>query len=609
MINIHTRRSFLEKCALAGATMGLASLVNTPLFLRRALAEGTIGQGSPKKKLLFVFLRGGQDALNTCIPILDNSYSEQRSSLYIPRTGQTSATDNTTGLADYNLAGAYNSMPGTYAGNKMFDATVYGDLAGTPRLPSDPVFKLVHAIPAGNGFAALHPSMKFLAPVFNDGDLAIIHRVGYPSLTRSHFDSQIYWENGKPGDNSFRSGIFYRAMEEAAVNDPSGVGLQALTGVSFQTALPLLLRGAKVPMTNMEDTGRFSLQSIPGGGQIGIGNTVGNESAWATMSTNGLSIMANNFRRPDKGDNRAGLALQFENIPRVLNTFAAIDFSDTGANIYKDPVVTDGDTVHSASYGYNLFPVSNATNGGYTAHGNDADKQVIPDTQYDFMRNVKAAALVLGKSEALIAGTELGGWDTHSTQVSDSSNPNSANPSDPGRHTGNHANLVRTIGWTVYALRRFFSNPTWSPNCSWNDVVVMFVTEFGRASAQNNNLGTDHGESSVMLVAGGNVNGKVYCANTTGETYNGRNCNWTLGTGGQNGTMFGAYGRYLDRRVDYRSVLGEIIRDHLGANDSSASAQLGRIIPGYAGSERNHLKTGGSSPIDGRTAGGELGII
>jgi hypothetical protein len=177
--------------------------------------------------------------------------------------------------------------------------------------------------------------------------------------------------------------------------------------------------------------------------------------------------------------------------------------------------------------------------------------------------------------------------------------------------TGQHSDLIRTISWTIYALRRFFSNPAWSPNCNWNDVVVVFMTEFGRTSAQNNTLGTDHAEANVMLVAGGNVNGKIYCANTTGESYNGNDCNWLPGTGGgQNGTMFQAGGgRYLSRRVDYRSVLGEILRDHMGANDSSASAQLGRIIPGYAGSERDYLKTGGASPIDGGVVGGELGII
>jgi uncharacterized protein (DUF1501 family) len=607
MLNIYSRRSFLEKCALSGATMGLAALANTPLFLRRALAEGTIGQGSPKKKLFFVFLRGAKDALNSCIPIPDDSYSEQRSQIYIPRVGQTSPTDNTTGLSDYTTAGAYNSMPGTYGGNKMFDATVYNDLVGTNRLPTDITYSFVNAIPGGNGFAGFHPSMKFLAPVFNDGDLAIIHRVAYPRQSRSHFDSQIYWETGKPGDNTFKNGIFYRTMEEAVFNDPSGVGLQPLTGVSFQNSLPLLLRGSNVPMTNLSDPNRFSLHSIPSAA-VGIGDNTANETSWAKMNTNSVLMAAKNYLSPAKGENRAILELQYESLSNTLKTFADIDFTDAGANVYVDSIATDGDTTAGA---YNLFPVTNGSNGGYTAHGSNANKYVIPTNQYGFMRNVKAAALVLGKTDALVAGTEIGGWDTHNSQVSNANNPNPAAPATTARHTGQHANLVRTISWTIYALRRFFSNPTWSPNCSWNDVVVVFMTEFGRTSAQNNTLGTDHAEANVMLVAGGNVNGRIYCASTdaAADTFNGQNCTWSPGTGGQNGSMFQVAARYLSRRVDYRSVLGEIIRDHLGANDSSASAQLGRIIPGYSTSERNSLKTGGASPVDGTVIGGELGII
>jgi uncharacterized protein (DUF1501 family) len=600
MLNIYSRRSFLERCALSGAALGLASLANTPLFLRRALAEGTIGTNG--KKLLFVFLRGAKDALNTIIPALDPSYSQQRSSIYIPRVGQTSPTDTTTGVSHYNTPGAYGTNGSL---NKMFDPTLYRDILGTPRNPTDPVYNFVEAIPSGNGFAALHPSCKFLAPVFNDGDLAIIHRVAYPRQSRSHFDSQIYWETGKPGDNTFKNGIFYRTMEEAAFNDPTGVGLQALTGVSFQNSLPLLLRGNKVPMTNLSDPNRFSLNSISGG-SVGIGNNTNSETAWAKMNTNSILLASRNFREPPKGENRSALALQFENLSKTLEVFANIDFSDAGANIYKDAIDTDGDTVAGP---YNLFPVSNATNGGYTAHGNLASKYVIPTNQYGFMRNIKAAALVLGKTEAIIAGTEIGGWDTHNGQVTSATNPNPASPTTTGRHTGQHADLVRTICWSIYALKRFFSNPAWSPNCSWNDVVVVFMTEFGRTSAQNNNLGTDHAEANVMLVAGGNVNGKIYCAQTSGEIYNSQNCNWEPGSGGQNGSMFQVSARYLSRRVDYRSVLGEIIRDHLGANDASASAQLGRIIPGYASSERNSLKTGGASPIDGTVIGGELGII
>ena len=89
----------------------------------------------------------------------------------------------------------------------------------------------------GNGFAALHPSLKFLAPIYNAGHLALIHRVGYTKQSRSHFDSQNYWENGNPNNNIIKSGIFYRTMVESGLANTA-----PLTGVSIQTSLFLFCR-------------------------------------------------------------------------------------------------------------------------------------------------------------------------------------------------------------------------------------------------------------------------------------------------------------------------------------------------------------------------------
>jgi len=75
---------------------------------------------------------------------------------------------------------------------------------------------------------------------------------------------------------------------------------------------------------------------------------------------------------------------------------------------------------------------------------------------------------------------------------------------------------------------------------------------------------------------------------------------WTPGAGG---TMFGVNGRYLSRATDYRQVLGEIIRKHLGATQN----QLNRIIPGYA--DPNERLLAGGASIDGYQIRAELGIL
>ena len=59
-------------------------------------------------------------------------------------------------------------------------------------------------------------------------------------------------------------------------------------------------------------------------------------------------------------------------------------------------------------------------------------------------------------------------------------------------------------------------------------------------------------------------------------------------------------GSYLSRTTDYRSVLGEIIRKHLGASQ----AQLNRIIPGYV---NEPLLSGGTS--NGTQIRGEVGLL
>ena len=56
--------------------------------------------------------------------------------------------------------------------------------------------------------------------------------------------------------------------------------------------------------------------------------------------------------------------------------------------------------------------------------------------------------------------------------------------------------------------------------------------------------------------------------------------------------------------MDYRSVVGEIIREHLGAT----LPQLGRIIPGYADLGET-LIVAGTSAIDGTPIMGEVDLV
>jgi uncharacterized protein (DUF1501 family) len=424
--------------------------------------------------------------------------------------------------------------------------------------PTDPTFGYANAIRLGNGFAALHPSLKFLAPLYNAGDLALVHRVGYPKQSRSHFDSQNYWETGNPNNNLVKDGILYRAMVESGIANSA-----PLTGVSIQSSLPLVLRGSSAAMTNLTDPTRYNLLGIP--------NVTGDKKADAAIQA------ANGFPFADK-KNRELLNLQYKNLTDTLSIFAQLNFSEAG-NTFVDDVNTDNDAP------YYLFPTSNAKNGGYAFHANDPQKYVVDTGAVGFFNNLKAAALILNKTDAIVAGTEMGGFDTHSTQ---------------GRLTGAHPNLQRRIAWAIYALRKYFIK--YGDKATWDNLVIVTLSEFGRTTVENADQGTDHAEAGVMFIAGGAVKG-YNKGNTTGVfgCHPGNSVPWVTG---QTGSMFGTSSRYLKRAYDFRSVLGELIRDHLGATQN----QLNRIIPGYAvAGER--LLAGGTSSIDSAPIIGEPNIV
>jgi uncharacterized protein (DUF1501 family) len=530
--HIQTRRAFLRHAMQVGAVGALASLTDIPFVMKKALAaDSSLGRNG--KKLMFIFLRGANDSLNSVIPIQDDGYAPSRPTLNIPKDP----------LADYSATGQCSMA----AFNTNATAPTFGYQSG---------------IALGNAFAALHPSLKFLAPVYNAGDLALIHRVAYPRQSRSHFDSQNYWETGNPNDNLSKDGIFYRTIIESGL-----ANTQALTGISIQSSLPLILRGSKAAMTNLNDPTRFDLLGVPN-------DVNGNSKASAALKA------AAGFPYPDKM-NRDLLNLQYQNLTQTLQIFANLNFSEA-QNTFVDNENLDGESAP-----YYLFPTSNAKNGGYAMHANDPAKYVVQPTSYDFFTKLKNAAIVLNNTDAIIAGTQLDGFDTHSNQ---------------GRFAGGHPYLNRNIGWAMYALRKYFTN--YANKVNWDNLVVITLSEFGRTTVENSDAGTDHAEAGAMFVAGGAVKG--YTAGRSGVFGCSPNDTvpWVTGQTAGTSSMFGASSRYLKRAYDYRSVLGKLIRNHLGASQE----QLNRIIPGYAISGEN-LMNGGRSSKDGVTIMGEPDIV
>jgi uncharacterized protein (DUF1501 family) len=541
MPNIITRRSFLSSASRGGIALGLASLMNIPPFLKRALAEGSIGINN--KKLIFIFLRGGNDGVNNVIPVLDPSYrgtaNANRNLLALP-------TDPSPAVDYAALTGQADVVPLEYP----------------------------YAVRLGNGFAALNPALRDLAPIFNAGDLAIIHRAGYRSLSQSHFDSEIYWEKGTDGTSANRSvtnGIWYRTIIESGWNQN-----HALSGVSLQSNLPASLRGEQ-PMTNLSSLSRYNV--------LGVYNASGSTNVDRIKILNALDAA---YLQPFPAkDNRD-----------LVHTLG-VQFRDT-LDIFQDPAFQQNTSVDENGLypdGTMLFP--STTQQDVAIPGTSPVQYRVGSNGYGFIGNIRTCAKILNSTDAIITGTEIGGWDTHTAQVS------------TAPHMGGHAGLLRRVAAAYYGLWRYFTlygkggaHEIPGAKVGWNDVVVVTMSEFGRTSLENDSMGTDHAEASVMYVAGGGVNGGIFgCDQNNNSKLGGPN--WSIGTGGKNGTLYSSNTNigYIRRTIDYRSVLGELIRDHLGATQN----QLNRIIPAYGNEAAEHLLNGGTvgtTPIIG-----ELGIV
>lgn len=149
-------------------------------------AETDAGQ----RRLVVVFLRGAVDGLSVVVPYGDDSYYEARRSIAL-------------------------KAPGRDEGVLALD-----------------------------GHFGLHPALAPILPYWQNGTLGFVHACGSPDPTRSHFDAQLYMENGTPGRGATADGWLNRLL--AALPGPHAP-TQAL---SFGPQMPLILTGPQ-PVANI----------------------------------------------------------------------------------------------------------------------------------------------------------------------------------------------------------------------------------------------------------------------------------------------------------------------------------------------------------------------
>lgn len=180
-----------------GALVAAGSFL--PPWTRRALAQETGGS----KVLVFLFLRGALDGLHAVPPV-------DEPSLYALR-------------------------PQLARRDEMVEL-------GVP------------------GFA-LHRSLEALLPFWRDGSLAIVHAVGSPDPTRSHFDAQDFLELGTPGAKGTKDGWLARSLADGPHN-PS-----LPEAVAISQRLPRSLQGARgaLAFSSLDQLRLHALAGTPGG--------------------------------------------------------------------------------------------------------------------------------------------------------------------------------------------------------------------------------------------------------------------------------------------------------------------------------------------------------
>ncbi|MFA5909266.1 MAG: DUF1501 domain-containing protein [Vicinamibacterales bacterium] len=395
-----SRRVFLKSGAMAMVTMGFA-----PSFLARTAAA----TGTRKKLLITVFQRGAVDGLNMVVPYGEADYYRARPSIAIARPG---AADGAIDL---------------------------------------------------NGFFGLHPRMSSFKPLWDRGDLAIVHASGSHDTTRSHFDAQDYMESATPGVKSTSDGWLNRYLQ--AKDDERN----PLRAVALTQQMPRTLQGV-APALAMGNTADFAVADI-------------------------------------------SARTSFEEIYQ-----AAQDKSLHG---------TAGEAFDA------MRTLAKSTSGRYQP----ANGAVYPRSPFGQALQ-EIARLAKSDVGLEIAFAESTQWDHHVNQ---------------GAGSGQMANRLDDFSRGIAALAQDLGE-------RMADTVILTMSEFGRAVAENGSRGTDHGHGNAMFVIGGGVKGREVYGTWPGLKADQR-----------------FEGRDLAVTTDFRDVFSEVVMKHLGAGAPTAA----KVFPGY----------------------------
>lgn len=205
-----SRRGFIKAGGLALFGIGLGGI---PGFLADAVAgTPSLGLFKRRKIMVCIFQRGAMDGLMAVTPFTDQYLKAARPALFM------SAASNLKGKSLIDLDGRFG----------------------------------------------LHPSMSAFEPMFREKRMAIVHGIGSPNNTRSHFDAQDFMESGTPFKKGTETGWLNRAV--GLLGHDGATPFQA---VSVTSSLPRSFYGDN-PAVAIKNLADFNIQAR--GNQMGTNN-------------------------------------------------------------------------------------------------------------------------------------------------------------------------------------------------------------------------------------------------------------------------------------------------------------------------------------------------
>lgn len=132
-----------------------SALASASMWVPQLLQSPNLLNATTEKVLVVIQLSGGNDGLNTVVPFSNDLYYRYRPKLGIDR----------------NIVLPINEDIG------------------------------------------LHPSLKPLLPIYDQGELLVLNGVGYPNPNRSHFRSMDIWQTGSDADQYIKTGWLGRYLD------------------------------------------------------------------------------------------------------------------------------------------------------------------------------------------------------------------------------------------------------------------------------------------------------------------------------------------------------------------------------------------------------------